>query len=226
MTASADAQRLAPLRVMQRRLQRLYGLPCPIDVAEFVTTDATWAQAMLGEPERAIGECVFVRSEDDTLDLSVYLDAELLGRLAAAEAGTRPAPDLNDLCMALEGVSHFLCIVTRAIGSRQTTPFELELQAEVDKFLVLSRLDLFDGTVPVDRIHHCLFEAMTLRPGMDEAPAQRYADANRYAGRYCRYLQANYRARASDGARFHDELYRFYRLPQPEKIRHIEHRGI
>lgn len=225
MTASGDAQRLEPLRAMQRALQGLYGLPHCMDVAEFVTTDATWAHAMLGEPERAIGESVFVRSEGDALDLSVYLDANLLGRLAAAETGAQPALDLNDLCMALEGVSHFLYIVTRAMASRQTTPFELELQAEVDKFLVLSRLSAFDDSVPADRIHHCLFEATTLRRGMDGTIAQRYLDANRYAGKYCRYLRANYHGCSNDTARLYDELYCFYRLPQPEKVSHIERRG-
>jgi hypothetical protein len=225
MTASAGARRLEPLRAMQRALQSLYRLRHSIDVAEFVTTDAIWAQAMLGETERAIDESVFVRSAGDTLDLSVYLDANMLGRLAAAETGAQPALDLNDLCMALEGVSHFLYIVTRAMGSRQTTPFELELQAEVDKFLVLSRPGAFDDTVPADRIHHCLFEAMTLRPGMDRSLAQRYVDANRYAGKYCRYLQANYQASSNGTAQLYDELYCFYRLPQPEKVSHIERRG-
>lgn len=164
VTASAGAQQLEPLRALQRRLQGLYGLPYSIDVAEFVTTDATWARAMLGETERAIGECVFVRAQGATLDLGVYLDADLLGRLAAAEIGTRSAPGL--------------------------------------------------------------FEAMTLRSGMDGVLPQRYADANRYAGRYCRYLQANYRACCSDRARLYEELHCFYRLPQPEKVRRVERRGV
>jgi hypothetical protein len=226
MTITPDAQGLEPLRAMQRALEAMYRLQTSIDVAEFVTTDADWAHALLGASEQPIGESVFVRSQGDDLDLSVYLDATVLERLAAAETDTDGGPpDLNDLCIALEGVSHFLYLVTRALGFRQTTPFEMELQAEVDKFLVLSRLLSLDGMGPQGHLHHCLFEAMTLRPGMGNALAQRYVDANRYAGKYCRYLQSTYHSTTLAKARLYDELYCFYRLPQPEKVRHIERRG-
>lgn len=225
MTLPADALRLAPLRAMQRTLEGLYRLPESVDVAEFVTTDVAWAHALLGEPTRAIGESVFVHCEGDDLGLSLFLDAQILERLAAAETDTRAGTlDLNDLCMALEGVSHFLYVITRARGYRQATPFEMELQAEVDKFLVLSGLHVFDDMALRARVHHCLFEAMTLRPGLDATNVRRYADANRYAGKYCRYLQASYHAGAHDRARLYDELYCFYRLPQTEKVRHIERR--
>ncbi len=226
MTIAADAKRLEPLRAMQRTLEAMYRLQTSVDVAEFVTTDAEWAHALLGGAEHPIGESVFVCSQGEDLDLSVYLDATVLERLAATESATGGASlALNDLCMALEGVSHFLYIVTRALGFRQTTPFEMELQAEVDKFLVLSGLLSVDGMGRQDHVHHSLFEAMTLRPGMENTLAQRYVDANRYAGKYCRYLQATYHSSGNERARLYDELYRFYRLPQPEKVRHIERRG-
>ena len=51
--------------------------------------------------------------------------------------------------------------------------------------------------------------------------AARYAEANRYAGRYCRSLSQRY-LKDGAGASMMPELRRFYRLSQGGKIRRIE----
>ena len=40
-------------------------------------------------------------------------------------------------CLALEGVSHFLYLIWNASFDRSVTLLEMELQAEIDKFVML-----------------------------------------------------------------------------------------
>lgn len=211
---------------MQRELQGIYRLTVPLDVRDFVTTNACWLRHVTGATSNDIHESVLVRSCGEELDLSVYLDAALLERLR--EADIRCAGDgveLNDYCMALEGVSHFVYIAARALEARQTTAFELELQAEVDKYLVLTRLHDAHAGTPRPHVHRVLFETARLRADLDPVLLQRYGDASRYAGRYCRYLCGTYGAAGENRRGLDEELYYFYRLPQPEKVSHIERRG-
>ena len=56
----------------------------------------------------------------------------------APAAASRPSAELDALCQIIEGVSHFVYVVERARVGREATQLELELQAEVDKWVVLA----------------------------------------------------------------------------------------
>jgi hypothetical protein len=98
----------------------------------------------------------------------------------------------------------------------------MELQAEIDKFVILSDLNECRGRQSAEHAHQRLFDAIVLRSDMDQAIAQRYTDANRFAGRYCRFLQRMPMASRTGRQRLTEELRNFYRLPLPEKVSHIE----
>ncbi len=71
------------------------------------------------------------------LALSLYLDPALLRRLEAADPLERlHGGNVADCLTALEGVSHFLYLVWNASHDRAVSLLELEMQAEVDKFIV------------------------------------------------------------------------------------------
>ena len=60
----------------------------------------------------------------------------MLGRLDSADPlNSLEASQLDDLWKVLEGISHFNYLVLRAADDRSVTLLELELQAEVDKFV-------------------------------------------------------------------------------------------
>jgi hypothetical protein len=221
---SSVEEHAALLQCLQHELQEIYNLAPAPSVLDFVTTDAGWARQLLGDVPHDIGESVFVHGAGDDLDISVYFNGEVLKRLGPSRNRVpETAVSLDDFCLVLEGISHFLYVIHRAHHARQTTAFEMELQAEVDKFLVLSRWHA-TARLTTGHIHHCLFSAVSYRSGLDATTAQRYVDANRYAGMYCRFLQRHYAPQPEARAPLHDELYYFYRLPQPEKISHIERR--
>src|SRR6185436_5100246 len=67
-------------------------------------------------------------------------------------------PDLDRLCQLIEGVSHFVYVAERARRGLPATQLELELQAEIDKYVLLVlRRKTFDAGL-ARRLHARLFE--------------------------------------------------------------------
>jgi hypothetical protein len=113
--------------------------------------------------------------------------------------------------------------VWNARQDRKVTLMELEMQAEVDKFI--STWLLAQSQAQCDfahLIHRWLFDEVTFNPALDDAQRQRYATANDYASRFCHGL-----LKRMSGGSPHclAELRHFYRLPQVEKISHIHNRA-
>lgn len=162
-----------------------------------------------------------MREQADGLDLALYLDDAVMEVLKVND----PTCELNDenlfeFWTALEGVSHFLYLVWNAGHGRSVSLFELELQAEVDKFVSTVFLSAAQRMCRVPTsLHERLFAnpAFDSRLTRDEIP--RYHRANYYAGLYCGGLQETFLHRRSSG--MINELRRFYRLTHHYKLEHI-----
>jgi len=210
------------LNELQRLLTRTYDLDTQPEIGDFVVTCPRLAQS-LGLPASAAGspEQVLVAENGETLDLAVYLDEDMLGRLRAEDPlETLHDGNLADFWTALEGVSHFVFLAWSAGWDRQTTRLELELQGEIDKFVLTAMLvaSQSDGRVP-KRLHRWLFDLPRLAPRLDAAARALYGSANRWAARYCHMLMARYDGDSNDS--MIPELRRFYRLSRGRKIRLI-----
>lgn len=162
---------------------------------------------------------------NDGVDLALYLDAGLVERLNGDDPTTNLHPgNVVDFCTALEGVSHFVYLAWNASLNRAVRPLELELQAEVDKYIAIATLAREQQARPSAELHPWLFERARFDTALDNDELQRYRDANRYAGKYCMELQSRYLrspARESlDGMM--GDIRRFYRLTLADKIRRID----
>ncbi len=128
-------------------------------------------------------EVLLVRQGDEELEVSLFLPARLA-------SGTWETFSLDERCQVVEGASHFLTICARARADRTTTQLELELQAEVDKWLILSnggRLDheadallrdaLYDPTYSLSFVH-----------AANTTEGERYRLANNVAARFVHKL--------------------------------------
>ena len=209
------------LHRLQHLLQSLYKLDIRYNVEHFLITDRDPLTRVTGVSTS--DECVLVRQTDDALELSVYFDHDLLRRLNAADPFTAlDSSNLQDFCIALEGISHFLYLIWRAAHQRQTTQLELELQAEIDKYLAATSLMAAQSERSnAYGLHRSLFENVRFRPSLDATSLDRYRSANHYAGKYCRYIEDNYSLDRWPDKALCSELYYFYRLPQTEKIGRI-----
>ncbi len=211
------------LRSFQRLLSAIYDVPVRVDIADFVITDRGLLPA--SHRDTPTNEQVLVASDGETLDISVYLDADMLDRLARADPFTTlNGNNVADCWTALEGVSHFLYLAWNAAHDRPVTLFELELQAEIDKYVTSLWLlrRQHPGRFPVE-LHHLLFERSRIDPVLARERLAMYESASRYASRFCRALSRRMdssvtRVRVETVA----ELRRFYRLNHQRKSRHIE----
>jgi hypothetical protein len=217
----------ALLRSFQRLLSAIYDVPVQADIADFIVTDRRQLPAK--HRHTPTDEQVLVALHGDTLEISVYLDAGMLERLARANPLQRLHGDnVADYWTALEGVSHFLYLAWNAGHDRPVTLLELELQAEIDKYVtslwLLKRQQ--PQRFPVE-LHHLLFERSRIEPSLARERIAMYATANYAASRFCRRLAQRLDSSLSS-VRLESlaELRRFYRLNHQRKFRHIEHRTI
>lgn len=183
-------------RLVQRRLCDYYGLYDVPDVAEFLEVRA--------DVER---ERVLVREANDGVEVRI----ELPERALAEDHG------LDALCQVVEGVSHFILLAERVRCELPTTHLELELQAEVDKFLLLGVLPVPLPAVDRAALRIRLYEDSRFLDAEGTVAGERYRLASRAADRFVHRLERRFLSRAR-----HRELRtflgRFFRAGQAEKL--------
>jgi len=124
---------------------------------------------------------------------------------------------LSDLSVAVEELSHFNYYCDRAMRNLELTGFELELQAEVDKFIfALDCLHQRNEEDLRDRLFEVMFGSLKLGDWVSPEEEERYQRAHEVARSFCRkLLDQNPDA---GGAIRHAQS--FYQSSLEEKIRH------
>lgn len=174
----------------ERWLKTIYRLDLGIRAAEFVVAPA---EARRWLPEDAPRTGVVVVDSEADLQLGLYVDPR----------------DAGDHDAVVEETSHWLCLAWHATHDRPVSRLTLELQGEVDRYIV-ARLQGRDG------FGH--FSDFVWTSGMDDATRDLYRTAHRAALRYCRALARRFPARADTPALL-SELRRFYRAAPEQKLR-------
>jgi len=209
------------LEKLQQQLNETYRTEAHVDVREFLITDESVAQGLSDHTIReGVGETLLLKEESDGLAMSLYLEREILDRLESSNPLDELRPhQLDDLCKVIEGLSHFNYMVWKAGQDRTVSLLELELQAEIDKFVSTMHLAREQGDSDLlNGLYRRLFDRVAFRQDLDKEQQERYRNANEYAARFCRNLR-NRLTTDSDSAL--NELRAFYRLQLPEKISHI-----
>lgn len=181
---------------LQTRLERFYRLDPLPDVEGF---------AVPTEPGDR--ELVLVREMGDDVEIAVSLPPVGL----SAPAGE---VSLDEVCQVVEGVSHFVYLADRIRSERRMTRLELELQAEVDKFVIVG----FTALAHPDRqaawrLVNRLYEGVQFLHEPHTEEGQRYRIANDLAARFCA------RITHAMGPNPRERFQRFHREGQEEKLR-------
>jgi hypothetical protein len=182
-------------------LERTYRIRSGLDaLAPFVIGDAGYRE-LYGDREVAArvstpdgqGAMTLVRQTSDGVSVRVYFPDAMIRRLEAHPpqrgVGGR---NLDAFATFVEEVDHLLVIAERSRRERPVSLFELELHANVSKFLVLARfLAGRAGRLTPSRrlwLRDRLFE----RPVIDDDPSvrDRYRDAARWGLRLIESLGA------------------------------------
>jgi hypothetical protein len=189
-------RRSLPARI-QERLSRYYRLDSAPPVDDF-----------LRPADGDARESLLIRETGGELELALHLPRE------AMEGGA--APGLDVLCQVVEGVSHFLYVAERARRRQPATQLELELQAEIDKYLLLAQGQAYSP----ERSRHVrarLFERVTFTDPAGTETGDRYRMANELAARFAGRLEEVF-ARRGLFEEMSVALRRFYWAGQTEKI--------
>jgi hypothetical protein len=207
---------------LQLLLETIYDARSGHDVQQFLLTRR---QLPRERRSQALDEELVLVDDGREAFLGVFIDAAVLRRLARRDPlRALDSGNIADFWTALEGVSHFSYLMWNARHDRGVSQLELELQAEVDKYIAswwLLRAQN-PGYFPRE-LRRLLFERTQLAAGLTAPRQHMYAAATRYAARFCANLEAVLSSdrpalrRAAVAA-----LRRFYRLGSLRKLRHID----
>ncbi len=189
------------LRNIQLELEQFYELEGAPDVLEFIRD---------GGPESR--ETLVLRQRDDELEIALVLPP--LSTLSDDELPDQPC---DGWLQVVEGVSHFVYVAERARTNLPATLLELEIQAEVDKYVVvaLRRGSLESGEWGEEErdLHGRLYGQVRYLHAPGTEDGERYRLANALAARFIARLVQ--RKEPHESLRL---LRRFYRAGQTEKI--------
>ena len=210
------------LEKMQQRLERIYEVKSGLDVHDFLITDNEFVSYMdKHHGLRQSAEKLLVSHVDDQLDVSLYIKQDIIDLLGRDDPMINlHEGNISEYLIALEGVSHLIYLAWNARYDRQISLFELELQAEVDKYIFTMILLANQGDYQLPQgLLNRLFFQHTYACDMDTEEQSRYERANYYAYHYCKALHQN--CIENQRASFFNDLRRFYRLTSHHKINHI-----
>lgn len=213
---------------LQGLISGIYDVNVTHNVYDFLVTDRGRLPAAVREgetDEELIVAQPAVGEHDGEVGMSLYLDPALLERLALADPMVRLHDgNVADYWTALEGVSHFLYLAWNAGHDRPVSLLELEMQAEVDKYVASYWLmrEQWPDRFPAELLS-LLFERTRIDSRLARGRESMYRAASRYAEKFCRRLEQSLRvARGDSSGAVLAELRRFYRLTNMRKMAHIE----
>ncbi|MCE9625580.1 MAG: hypothetical protein K8R69_09055 [Deltaproteobacteria bacterium] len=197
------------LQELQGWIEETYQLEPTSPVADFLI-DLPMLESQLaeGHPYRHAEEVLLVSGEDEDFELGLYLHSKFEPETARLDQASP-----HQILTTLEGVSHLLLVQHRLKNAEGLTQLELELQAEVDKFLFL-RLQPDEARQEEAKSH--LRHAANLE-GLSDAQRETYDAARRLAYRYCLQLEREYLGPHSYDGLFR-ELRQFYRKNHWKKL--------
>ncbi len=188
------------LQDLQNWIESTYRLEIEEDLSPYLIGKRELKRFLKpGDPFRQAEEVVLCTESGGECFLGLYL------RLR----GSR----LHRTLTALEGVSHLRLMMHRLKSGEKLSRLELELQAEVDKFVFL-RLQK-PGEDPAFHLRR----AAEL-PGLSAEQRRLYGDSLRLANRYCRRLEREFLSTHSQDGLFR-ELRAFYRMSHWRKLEHL-----
>lgn len=177
------------LQHIQRRLTRYYRIELVHEVDNFICDDVT-AERWTGETAR--GEVLIVAEYDEELRVGLFVDEDVL-RAISRGGDCWLDGRAQASALATEGVSHFVYLMFRANRDEKVSQLELELQAEVDKYLLA--LAPREGRTRHQLVKRSRMIRMQLFHGQrfidDEGSerGERYRLAHRIGARYAKALE-------------------------------------
>ncbi len=158
----------------------------------------------------AVRETLLIEQREDACEIGLYIAPDILQHLAVDNPRVcLHADNLDAACVAIEGVSHLTYVWWKFHREVPCSLLELELQAEIDKYLLCAQWLRAQGRQEPALMAQ-LFHRYTLCGGMSAPAAERYQRASVLAWRFCH---------GHAGPRLLTHARDFYRLTHWQKLR-------
>jgi hypothetical protein len=199
---------------VQRGLEHLYRVDTGVAIDDFMVDRALRDTLVSARRPR---EQLLVHEADGEMALALFIDPGVIENLTAHDPARRLGDhNFADFVLAVEGVSHFIYAIWCARAERPVSQLELELQAEVDKY-VTCLLTTDPEPATSLRLRRRLFGDAVYEPDLDHEEHARYRAANDNAERYTGWLEHAFVAPRRIPEML-AELRRFYRLGLAGKL--------
>lgn len=191
-------------------------------IAEFLISQQTYKLLCKQRPslDPNARESLVLHIEDDALEIGLYISPKILKLIETYDPQTNlNNKNLDAACVAIEGVSHLLYVHQKYMNKTPWSLLELELQAEIDKYILCVNWLKRQGGNGRELLGK-LFERYSLLGGMNSSVAWRYQRATTMAQNFCRHIEINFifKHRLEPARR---ALKEFYRLSHWQKIRTV-----
>lgn len=198
------------IRTIERAIKDLYAIHTPYRAERFLLTSP--------ESSNHIDGALYVRPGSE-IRLGIYFSPKIQSVVEDlslhTELSTWSTNHLNTFCVLAEEVSHFHYFLYHASNGRPVSQLELEIQGEIDRFLVCH---FFNPQTSLTTLVERLFERFKIRENATPEEAQRYERAHDTAKKFV-LRHFSRLAHPSQHELLFRFLRRFYRLAEREKIR-------
>lgn len=171
---------------LYKTLCKLYGIDSPLDIEHYLVMAGGLSPGILVGNSDISREALLIRQTDDDLELGLFIDPAIVCALESGDV----LDHIDELSCAAEGASHFLYVADRAGKGRTVSKLELELQGEVDKFLLIHLLAADRSRAIPPDLFARQFEGHSFSSGLSEDEVERYATASHFAAKYCAHLRS------------------------------------
>lgn len=214
LVGPSDGGRPGLLDRVQRGLEALYRVDTGVEVRHFVV-GAELRDALVSA--RRPREQLLVCEADGEMALALFIDPRAVANLTSHDPARQLGEhNFGDFLLAVEGVSHFIYAVCCARAERSVSQLELELQAEVDKY-VACLLTTEPAAQVSAALRRRLFGEASYDADLDHDEHARYRAANDNAQRYATWLERAFVVPRKIPEML-AELRRFYRLGLAAKL--------
>jgi hypothetical protein len=212
------------LKKIQQQFEAIYRLPPLLSIEDFLISQETLEQLAAQKQNLPLTRrgMMLLLPERDEMRVAIYLHNQVMDNLYTYN----PFIGLNEnniqaFCIAVEEVSHFLYTTWKVQQSLPITTLELELQAEVDTFILCTLYHLSHGSaIFCSSLMEFLFDSFHVAHDLPSESQHRYSTANTLVRHYCYFLDDRF-IKKSLFPLMMAEIRKFYRLGQTDKISHI-----